>query len=93
MSKGKSRGNCTTCGSDIVETVNDSVFGDGECGGCEYHRYKTQPALLRALDDLLAHTVDADLAQGIELTPGARKARARAIAAIAEATGGASGAS
>ncbi len=37
---------CKTCGSEIVETVNDSNFSDGECGPCEYRRYRTQPELL-----------------------------------------------
>ncbi len=32
---------CKTCGSEIVETVNGSNFGDGECGPCEYARYRT----------------------------------------------------
>jgi hypothetical protein len=31
--------NCRTCGSEIVETINDSNFRDGECGPCEYQRY------------------------------------------------------
>lgn len=38
---------CKTCGSEIVESVNDSNFGDGECGPCEHERYKSQPALLK----------------------------------------------
>lgn len=48
MSKGKHVGTCRTCGSEIVETVNDSLFHEGECNACEYHRYKTQPALHKA---------------------------------------------
>ncbi len=32
---------CKTCGSEIVETVNGSTFRDGECGMCEYTRYRT----------------------------------------------------
>ncbi len=36
---------CKTCGSEIVETVNDSLFRDGECNGCEYERYRSQPEL------------------------------------------------
>lgn len=39
--------NCRTCGSEIVETINDSCFRDGECGGCEYARYVSQTELLR----------------------------------------------
>jgi hypothetical protein len=31
---------CKTCGSEIVETVNDSNFHEGECGPCEYARYR-----------------------------------------------------
>lgn len=34
------RRTCKTCNCDIVETVNDGRFGDGECGSCEYERYK-----------------------------------------------------
>jgi hypothetical protein len=56
MSKGKLIGNCKTCGSEIVETVNDSIFRDGECDGCEYARYRSQPDLLAtcylALDEI-----------------------------------------
>jgi hypothetical protein len=74
--------NCRTCGSEIVETVNDSVFGDGECNGCEYDRYKSQPALCEALDYVLDQTVDQDLAFGIELTEGEAEAREKALAAI-----------
>ena len=43
---------CKTCGSEIVETVNGSNFHDGECGPCEYLRYKLQPALYSALNAL-----------------------------------------
>ncbi len=39
--------NCRTCGSEIVASINDSVFCDGECGACEYERYGSQPELLR----------------------------------------------
>jgi hypothetical protein len=31
---------CKTCASEIVETINDSNFHEGECGPCEYQRYK-----------------------------------------------------
>lgn len=37
---------CKTCGSEIVETINDSHFDDGECGACEYRRYRSQSELL-----------------------------------------------
>jgi hypothetical protein len=43
---------CRTCGSEIVETINDSNFRDGECGPCEYHRYRTQPELLALVQAL-----------------------------------------
>ncbi len=39
---------CKTCGSEIVETINDSNFLEGECGLCEYERYKSHPELLAA---------------------------------------------
>lgn len=87
MSKGKPIGHCKTCGSEIVETVNDSVFGDGECNACEYLRYKSQPDLLEALDDLLAETLDNDLAQGIELSDKEEYAREKALAAFKKADG------
>lgn len=85
MSKGHPLAHCRTCGSEIVETVNDGVFRDGECDACEYQRYRTHPGLLDALDELLRQTVDMDLAHGIALTEGERRARQKAIAAIAEA--------
>jgi hypothetical protein len=47
MSKGKSYDTCRTCGSEVVETVNDSLFREGECDACEYLRYRTQSGLLR----------------------------------------------
>jgi hypothetical protein len=40
---------CGTCGSEIVSTINDSNFKEGECGPCEYQRYRSQPGLLTAL--------------------------------------------
>lgn len=85
MSKGKPISVCRTCGSEIVETVNDSLFRDGECDACEYQRYKSQPAILEALDLLLEQTVDMDLAHGIELTEGEKEARRKSLAAIAAA--------
>ena len=45
------------------------------------------PKLLEALDHLLAETVDMDLKYGITLSEGEEDARARALSAIAEATG------
>jgi hypothetical protein len=37
---------CRACGSEIVESINDSKFREGECGPCEYERYTSQPALV-----------------------------------------------
>ena len=45
------------------------------------------PELLEALDYLLEQTVDMDLKYGIELSEGEEVARAKALSAIAEATG------
>jgi hypothetical protein len=56
---------CKTCGSEIVKTVNDGVFRDGECNGCEYQRYRSQPDLLRACQEVAAAVDGADL--GAEL--------------------------
>ena len=53
MSKGKPIGPCNTCGSEVVDSVNEGVFRDGECEACEYERYRSQPALLEACDGLL----------------------------------------
>jgi hypothetical protein len=39
---------CTWCGSEIVPSINDSHFAEGECGPCEYRRYHSQPGLVRA---------------------------------------------
>jgi hypothetical protein len=47
---------------------------------------KAAPALLKALDYLLEQTVDMDLKHGIGLTEGEEEARAKALAAIAQAT-------
>lgn len=87
MSKGKSLGHCKTCESEIVETVNDSVFGDGECNECEYQRYRSQPDLLEALDYLLDQSLDQDLAYGIKFTEGEQQARKMALKAFAKADG------
>lgn len=78
---------CKTCGCEIVETINDSNFRDGECNACEYQRYCSQPDLLEALEYLLQQTVDMDLSHGIGLTEGEQEARDKAIAAISKATG------
>jgi hypothetical protein len=39
---------CRTCGSEVVETVNESHFREGECGPCEYRRYRSAGALAAA---------------------------------------------
>jgi uncharacterized Fe-S cluster-containing protein len=39
---------CRTCGSEIIASINDSNFQEGECGACEYQRYRSQPRLLEA---------------------------------------------
>jgi hypothetical protein len=41
---------CKTCGSEIVETINESNLHDGECGPCECERYRSQPALREHLE-------------------------------------------
>ncbi len=87
MSKGKPIGHCKTCRSEIVETVNDSIFREGECDGCEYQRYRSQPALLEALDYLLKQAIDQDLAFGIELTEGEQEAYDMAMRALSIADG------
>lgn len=46
------------------------------------------PELMDALDDLLKQTVDRDLAEGVELTAGAKKARRKALAALKKACAG-----
>jgi hypothetical protein len=48
MSKGYPVGRCRTCKSDIVQSVNEGVFRDGECEYCERRRYESQPLLLEA---------------------------------------------
>ncbi len=86
MSKGKPLGICRTCQCEIVETVNDGVFGNGECACCERLRYETQPELLEALDRVLDVTLDMDLAFGNDLDEREAEARDMAIAAISKAT-------
>ena len=39
---------CRRCNCEIVPTVNDSLFRDGECNACEYARYRSQHKLLDA---------------------------------------------
>lgn len=40
---------CLNCGEEIVATINDSEFRDGECGECEYGRYRRHAELLQTL--------------------------------------------
>lgn len=51
-------------------------------------RFGVENALVRALDRLLSATVDADLADGIELSVRASGAREQALEALALANGG-----
>ncbi len=78
---------CRTCGSEIVESINGSNFHDGECGSCEYQGYRACGELIEALDELLAQTLDQDLAVGNELSDREEDARQRATSAIARAHG------
>jgi hypothetical protein len=45
---GAKASHCKTCGSEIVVTINDSAFDDGECGRCEYRRYRASQELYEA---------------------------------------------
>jgi hypothetical protein len=45
---------CTACGSEIVESVNESTFGDGECGPCECVRYRAARRLLVRNEELVS---------------------------------------
>lgn len=76
---------CVTCRSEIVETVNDSNFGDGECGTCEYQRYLMSPDLGTALDDLLELSVDQNQAAGNDLAEREQEVYERATALLKRA--------
>ena len=81
MSKGKHVGTCRTCGSEIVELVNESHFGDGECDACENTRYKSQPDLMRA-----AYLALEEIEQWIEVMNGAEDPRTEeAVEALKDA--------
>lgn len=56
------QGHCKTCRSEIVATVNDSLFREGECNVCECQRYHSQPELLEACQTALEelHCPDGD---------------------------------
>jgi hypothetical protein len=72
------------------DTVADVFEQDGEGrAGANARLIAAAPELLEALDYLLAQTVDQELAFGIELTEGEKKAHERALSAIAKATGAA----
>jgi hypothetical protein len=60
---------CRTCGSTIVDTVNDGVFCDGECGLCERARYESQPEIKANLIELIeaAECVTGNLENGQDL--------------------------
>ncbi len=76
---------CKTCGSEIVETINDSCFNDGECGPCEYQRYRSQPDLLEACQIALE-----EIEQWDEVVGGSEDPRtAEAIKALTSAIDGA----
>jgi hypothetical protein len=45
--------NCKTCGSEINDSINGSNFHEGECGLCEYRRYRSAPDVLRACTQLV----------------------------------------
>jgi hypothetical protein len=83
---------CKTCGSEIVETVNDSTFCDGECGPCEYERYQSQPILrehLRTLIELSSAVVGCrergSLADAVRALDAAAQEAKAALAAYGEA--------
>jgi len=46
---------CKTCGSEIVESVNEGTFRDGECGPCEYRRYRSVPILVVACEGAITY--------------------------------------
>jgi len=55
---GDAASHCKTCGSEIVVTMNDSNFNEGECGSCEYQRYTSQPSLLELAQAFLLECSD-----------------------------------
>ncbi len=78
---------CKTCDSEIVETVNDSLFRDGECNGCEYERYASQPKLLRACAAVAREleSVSSAIPHGTAARRRCRRIGKRLMAAIAKA--------
>ena len=74
---------CETCGSEIVETVNETFFREGQCGACEYARYAASGELLAAWE-AIAHSdafedLDDDRRMSVSLTVGAFRRLRRAI--------------
>lgn len=66
---------CKTCGGEITEDVNDSHFHAGECGPCEWERYRASRAKTSATS--VVPTGDESPPPGRVLTP-ERWAAARA---------------
>lgn len=62
---GRAASCCKTCGSEIVPTVNDSHFSEGECGPCEHRRYATQPTLVTRAKEVLEAWDGGDLAGAV----------------------------
>jgi hypothetical protein len=82
MSKGKPQGTCRTCGSEIVQFVNDGVFHSGQCEHCETICYRSQLDLLDALIDIRDLTESLDYDDGDAL--GQLDAQTEALDAIRE---------
>ncbi len=85
MSKGRPLNTCKTCGSEIVETVNDGIFREGECDACEYQRYQSQPDLLDAAYLALEEIQQWDQVMGGSEDPRTQEAIEALKASIAKA--------
>jgi hypothetical protein len=73
----------------MYQVVNSKGWVIAECMVQEEaQNVAALPELMNALDDLLKHTVDRDLAEGIALTAGAKNARRKALAALKKANAG-----
>lgn len=80
MTYGKDAGMC--------QVVNSKSWVIAQCMvNEEAQNLAAVPELMNALDELLKQTVDRDLAEGIELTAGAKKARRKALTALKKANG------
>jgi hypothetical protein len=55
---------CKSCSSELVESVNESIFRSGECDGCERDRYESQPKLLKAVTAMRNRTESLDYEDG-----------------------------